>query len=531
MGLGPFGHQETFLPEPSERERAVATGTILSLHAASAPDRPALLGPLGERTFAELDAGANRWVRAFEARGLGRGDAVALVCANRPEFVEVLAACQRGGFRLTPINWHLTGEEIGYIVKNCEAKALVGDARFAETIVDGAARAGGKAHGFAVGGEIAGFEIAADAVGGESGDALAAPTLGGTMLYTSGTTGRPKGVHRKGVPPALLLAPLQRTADFAPETDFALCTGPLYHAAPLALNLQLPLGAGVGVYLMDQWDATETLRLISEHRVTHTHMVATMFHRLLSLAEETRGAYDVSSLRWVLHGAAPCPVHVKRAVIEWFGPVVHEYYAATEGGAFFITAKEWLDKPGSVGHIGEQDVLLLTDAGEETEPGEVGTVYFRAPTQGRFQYFKAPEKTQSAYHTTSAGDDYFTMGDLGRFDEERWLFLTGRSAELILSGGVNVYPAEIDAALLMHAAVGDVAAVGVPNEEWGEEVKAVIQLAEGQLPSDELTAELLAHCREHLAGYKCPRSIDYTDDLPRLPTGKIQRGRVRERYL
>jgi len=519
------------LPELSERERAVATGTILSYHAARAPDRPALRGPLGDRTFAELDAAANRWVRALEARGLQRGDAVALVCANRPEFVEVLAACQRGGFRLTPINWHLTGEEIGYIVEDCEAKALVGDARFAEAISDGASRAGKTARGLAVGGEIPGFESAGGALAAEGGEALDAPTLGGTMLYTSGTTGRPKGVHRKSVPPSLLLPPLQRTAAFEGEGDFALCTGPLYHAAPLALNLQLPLAAGVGVHLMDQWDAEETLRVVAESRVTHTHMVATMFHRLLALPEETRARYDVSSLRWVLHGAAPCPIHVKRAVIEWLGPVVHEYYAATEGGAFFITAEEWLERPGSVGHVGEQDVLLLAEEGGEAAAGEIGAVYFRAPEHGRFQYFKAPEKTRSAYHTTPDGRDYYTMGDLGRFDEDGWLFLTGRSAELILSGGVNVYPAEIDAVLLMHPAVGDVATVGVPNEEWGEEVKAVVEVAAGQTPGDDLTAELLAHCREHLAGYKCPRSIDYSDDLPRLPTGKIQRGRVRERYL
>lgn len=519
------------MPEPSERERALATGTILSYHAARAPGRPALLGPLGERTFAELDAAANRLVRALEARGLVRGDAVAMVCANRPEFVEVLAACQRGGFRLTPINWHLTGEEIGYIVENCEARVLIGDARFAETVADGAARAGGAARGLAIGGEIEGFESYGSAVAAERGDALENPTLGGTMLYTSGTTGRPKGVHRKGVPPALLLPPLVRTAAFEPESDFALCTGPLYHAAPLALNLQLPLASGVGVYLMDQWSAEETLRLVGEHRVTHTHMVATMFHRLLGLPDETRAAHDTSSLRWVLHGAAPCPVHVKQAMIEWLGPVVHEYYAATEGGAFFVTAEEWLQKPGSVGHVGEQDVLLLDDEAREVSPGEVGTVYFRAPDKGRFAYFKAPEKTSSAYHTTADGRDYFTMGDLGRFDDEGWLFLTGRSAELILSGGVNIYPAEIDAVLLMHPAVRDVATVGIPNEEWGEEVKAVVQLEEGRAPGEDLTADLLVHCREHLAGYKCPRSIDYSDDLPRLPTGKIQRGRVRERYL
>ena len=511
-------------------EEAPAHGMTIAVVAREAPDRMAILSDAGSLSYGELNARANQLVRAFERRGLGRGDAVALVCANRPEFVEVLAACQRGGFRLTPINWHLTGEEIGYIVENCEAKALVGDARFAAAIADGAARAGGRALGLAVGGEIADFEPAADALAAESGEALAAPTLGGTMLYTSGTTGHPKGVHRKSVPPSLLLPPLQRTSAFDGEKDFALCTGPLYHAAPLALNLQLPLASGVGVYLMDHWDAEETLRVVAEQRVTHTHMVATMFHRLLALPEKTRAAYDVSSLRWVLHGAAPCPVHVKRAVIEWFGPVVHEYYAATEGGAFFITAEEWLQKPGSVGHVGEQDVLLLGEAGGAVKPGEVGTVYFRAPEQGRFQYFKAPEKTRSAYHTTPEGHDYFTMGDLGRFDEEGWLFLTGRSAELILSGGVNVYPAEIDAVLLMHPAVEDVATVGVPNEEWGEEVKAVVHVAAGVNASASLAQELMDHCRARLAHFKCPRAVDFDPALPRSEAGKVQRRVIRERY-
>jgi long-chain acyl-CoA synthetase len=510
---------------PHARARAVASGTLLSWHAERTPTRLALGGPLGERTFAELDGRANRLARALGARGLGPGDAVAMVCGNRPEFVEVYAATQRAGLRLTPINWHLTGEEAGYIVDDCEAKVLIGDARFEAVVSEAARRSPGLDSVLAVGGEIPGSDSYEDALDGESPGALAAPTLGGTMLYTSGTTGRPKGVHRKRAAPAALLPPLQATASFDGEADLALCTGPLYHAAPLALNMALPLGAGVGVYVMDQWDAEETLRLVERYRVTHTHMVATMFHRLLALPEEARRRYDTSSLRWVLHGAAPCPVHVKQAMIDWLGPVVHEYYAATEGGAFFITAEAWLKKPGSVGHRGEQDVRVLDDSGADVGRGEVGTIYFRAPEQGRFSYWKAPDKTASAYR-----DDYYTMGDHGYFDADDFLFLTGRSAELILSGGVNVYPAEIDAVLLMHPSVLDACTVGVPNEEWGEEVKAVIQVVPGVSSDESLTDELREHCQKHLARYKCPRSFDYSDDLPRLPTGKIQRTLLRERY-
>jgi long-chain acyl-CoA synthetase len=519
----------TRAPDPqaarSARDAALASGTILSWHAERAPDRPALLGPRGERSFGELDARANRLARALRALGLERGDAVAMVVANRPEFVETYAATQRAGLRLTPINWHLTAEEAGYIVDDCEAKVLIGDARFAETVAEAAEHATRPVHRLAAAGAIEGFASYEEALAAESDAPLEDPTLGGTMLYTSGTTGRPKGVYRGRPARSHLTGPLQETAAFAPEGDLALCTGPLYHAAPLALNLALPLASGVGVYLMDRWDAEETLRLVDAHGVTHTHMVATMFHRLLALPEETRARFETKSLRWILHGAAPCPVHVKRSMMDWLGPVLFEYYAATEGGGFFIGPEDWLRKPGSVGHVREQDVRVLDEAGDELPRGEVGTVYFRAPEVGRFAYWKAPEKTSSAYR-----GDYFTMGDHGYLDEDGFLFLTGRSAELILSGGVNVYPAEVDAALLMHPAVKDACTVGVPDEEWGEEVIAVVELEEGSAPSEALGAELLAHCRKHLAGYKCPRRIVYSDDLPRLPTGKIQRGRVRDRY-
>ena len=499
---------------------------LIAFHARQTPDRPCVLSAYGDRSFASLAARAFQLARALRAWGLQAGDAVALLCSNRPEFVEAYAASQCAGLRLTPINWHLTGDEVGYIVDDCEAKALLADARFSDTAVDAVARAPRAKLHFAVGGTIEGFESYEEALGEQPRHELEDPCLGTSMLYTSGTTGRPKGVYRKGIARSALTAPLGQTAKFRPEEDLTLVTGPLYHAAPLALNLAFPLAAGVGCVLMDRWDPESTLQIVERFRITHTHMVPTMFHRLLALPEEKRAGYDTSSLRWVLHGAAPCPVHVKRAMIEWLGPVLFEYYAATEGGGTFITGEEWLSKAGSVGRrLAHQSIEILDDAGTVLPAGKVGTVYFGAPSTGRFEYFHAPEKTALAYR-----GDAFTMGDLGYFDEDGFLFLTGRSAEVIISGGVNVYPAEIDAVLLEHPAVADVATVGVPNEEWGEEVKAVVQPKPEAAGGPALAAELLAFARSRLAAFKCPRSIDFADELPRLPTGKIVRRLVRDPY-
>ncbi len=482
----------------------------------------------GAFTFSDVNARANQVVRGLRARGLATGDAVALLCSNRVEFVEVYAACLRGGLRITPINWHLTGEEAGYIVDDCEAKAFVGDARFADVCREAAEQSSGATVRLAVGGEIAGFDDYDAVRDAEGGADLTDPVLGGSMLYTSGTTGRPKGVYRKQTPRGALTGPLVESAAFAQDRDVALVTGPLYHAAPLGINLAVPFGAGVGCVLMDQWDAEDTLRLIEKHRITHSHLVPTMFHRMLQLPETVRDRYDVSSMRWAVHGAAPCPVHVKQAMIEWWGPVLYEYYAATEGGGFWIDSHEWLEKPGSVGHVApdRMTVRLLDDEGKETPTGDIGTVYFEAPAVGRFEYFKARAKTDDAYR-----GDYFTMGDLGRVDDDGYLFLTGRSAELIISGGVNIYPAEVDEVLLRHPAVGDVATIGIPDDEWGEQVKSVVQPAVGVTPDDALADELIGFCREHLAHYKCPRSVDFSADLPRLDSGKIQRRKVRDRYV
>lgn len=508
------------------REAAAASGMIIAFHAAQTPDRMAIVSEAGNRSYTELNARANQLTRAMRRAGLKAGDAVALMCSNRPEFVETVVACQRGGFRMTPVNWHLKGSEVGYIVDNCEAKAFVADARFKGAAIEAAAMSPGSIANFAIGGEIPGFIDYEAAVSAESDTDINDPMLGTQMMYTSGTTGYPKGVFRRqAAPVSPLLVKLTETASFAPD-DVALVTGPLYHAAPLALNLNFPLNSGVGCVIMDKWDAEETLRLVEEHRITHTHVVPTMLHRILSLDEATRAKYDTSTLRWILHGAAPCPTHVKERSIEYFGPVVFEYYAATEGGGIFIDSHEWKAKPGTVGKpLPGVVVKVVTDTDAIANPNEVGTIYFQAPETGRFEYFKAQEKTEGAYR-----GDYYTMGDMGYLDDDGFLYLTGRSAEVIISGGVNIYPVEIDQEVLEHPAVYDVAVVGVPNEEWGEEIKAVVQLNEGIEPTAALAAEIVAFAAERLPGYKRPRSVDFTDDLPRMPSGKIVRRTVRDRY-
>jgi long-chain acyl-CoA synthetase len=469
-------------------------------------------------------------VRALRARGIGAGDSLSLICANRPEFAEVLGACQRMGIRLTPVNWHLTGPEMAYIIEDSEAKAVVGDARFAAAIEAAMAELpeGAAPVRLAVAGAIAGFESFDEVIAGEDGADIDDPVLGRSMLYTSGTTGRPKGVDRPAAATTTQTAS-QAASRYNPETDLHLCTGPLYHAAPLAFSLTGPLTAGVGVVVMDGWDANEALDLIERHGITHTHMVPTMFHRLLAIPEEERKAKDTSKLRYVIHGAAPCPVAVKKALIDWLGPVVYEYYAATEGSGSFVASEEWLKKPGTVGKPATDDhVRILDEALKELPPNEVGTVYLKAPETGKFRYYKDDDKTASSYHPD---EGYFTLGDHGYLDDDGYLFLTGRSAELIISGGVNIYPAEVDAVLLTHPAVGDVGVIGIPNPDWGEEVKAVVELKEGIAPSSDLAAELIEFCRERLAHYKCPRTVDFLDELPRHDNGKLYRKKLRQLYV
>ena len=508
-------------------EELVASGMTVAMHARRTPDRLAILSPNGNRTWRQLNERANKLVHLFRKRGLEPGDGVALLAHNGPEFAEVWAATQRSGLRLTAVNWHQSPEIIAYVIDNCDAKALLASGRFTTGAIE-AARASGKLTvKLAFAGAIEGFEDYEAAIAAESAENIEDAQPGSTMLYTSGTTGRPKGVYRKTRPVVSQLTNVcNETAKWNAATDISLLTGPLYHAAPLGINFVIPINAGVAVLLMDKWDAEETLRLIDKHKATHTHIVPTMMHRMLQLPEATRKKYDVSSMRWVIHGAAPCPAHVKQSMMDWLGPVIYEYYSSTEGGGVFVGPHEWLRKPGTVGKpVPGVEIKLLDNDGNPVGQGQEGLIYVKAPATGRFEYYKEQAKTESSYR-----GDWFTLGDMGRLDAEGDLFLTGRTAELIISGGVNIYPVEIDEVLIRHEGVADAAVVGVPNEDWGEEIKAVVELKPGWRPSADTAQSILDFARDKLPGFQRPRTVEFVDALPRNAAGKVLRAQVRAPY-
>ncbi|MDH2424332.1 AMP-binding protein [Sphaerisporangium sp. TRM90804] len=492
------------------------------------PGRAAVVDTDGSVTgYGELLARVNQVSHGLRALGPAQGGVVAGVLPNGVDAVVMLMATGQTGLYYVPVNWHLTAGEIAYILGDCDAEAVVyreGGGVSAATVREAAAAAGLP--------ERALLDGHAALAAGRPSQAPAGRTNGSVMWYTSGTTGFPKGVQRRlsGLPPEenvpLTTWFVGEVCDLRPGDGVHLVTSPMYHSAPCA-HTMMALHLGHTVVIAPGFDPVNVLELVERHRVTNTMMVPTMFHRMLRLPGDVRKRYDVSSLRQVIHTAAACPVAVKKAMMEWWGPVLYEYYGSTEATiAFAVKPREWLARPGTVGRaVPGVQARVLDDDGADLPPGEPGTVYLRSSTSA-FQYRKDPEKTAA-----SRRGDWYAPGDIGYLDEDGYLYLCDRRTDLIVSGGVNVYPAEVEAALLEHPAVADAAVIGVPDEEWGHRVVALVQPVPGAPGGPGLTAALLAHCATRLARFKHPRVIEYHDELPRTPTGKISRHRLREEYL
>ena len=503
-------------------------------HAAIRPDHPAIImAGSGETiTFAELDDEANRLSNVFHALGLRPGDHVAFCMENHPRFLTIAWGAHYAGLIYTPLSSRLTTGEMVYILENCAAKAFITSSYKAGQAAELIDLVPSVELRLMVDDTIDGYDSYEDTIAQASSKPLPDRVGGVDMLYSSGTTGRPKGVL-----PVVDFQPME-TAEtsvaalgqllfgFTPDSRY-LSPAPLYHAAPLRFCLGIHVAGGT-VVVMERFDPEEFLSLIEQHSITVTQVVPTMFVRMLKLDDGLRCRYDVSSLTSCIHAAAPCPIDVKHRMIEWWGPVIHEYYAGTEGNGFvYCNSEQWLAHPGTVGSALIGTIHIVGDDGEELPVGEAGTIYFEGGNE--FEYHGDADKTADS----RLANGWSTLGDIGRLDNEGFLYLTDRKAYMIITGGVNVYPQEAENALTMHAEVFDVAVIGVPNDDFGEEVKAIVQPVE--MPSTKaevaaLSARLIAHCRATLADVKCPRSVDFRQELPRHPTGKLYKRQLRDEY-
>ena len=498
-------------------------------HAKSHPTRPAfIMGSTGEvMTYAELDAAANQVSHLLRSRGLAKGDHIAMMLKNCREFMEIMFGAMRAGVVFTPISTHLKRDETAYIIDNCRAKLFIASDSLADVAAEAAAQTPNLNHQFIIGKAAEGFDDWHDAVNAMSDEPIADQSLGVPMLYSSGTTGKPKGIFRAPDDESLDAPhPMKLVGayyGFNEETVY-LSPAPLYHAAPLYYNT-LTLGLGGTSIIMERFDPEQALALIEKYKATHSQWVPIMFVRMLKLPEEARQRYDVSSMKRAIHAAAPCPIDVKHAMIRWWGPVICEYYSASEGVGFtLIDSEDWLNHEGSVGRPLIGVPKILDENMNELPPGEVGQIYFAEVN--RFEYFDEPEKTEQAFDARGWG----TIGDMGYLDEEGYLYLTDRKNFMIITGGVNVYPAEIEGLLVNHDKVADVAVFGIPNEEFGEEVKAVVQLMNHADASNEMAEDLLIWMRERLSSVKVPRSIDFMEQLPRMDNGKLYKRHLMDAY-
>ncbi|MFM1990937.1 MAG: hypothetical protein RJA99_3894 [Pseudomonadota bacterium] len=499
-------------------------------HAARTPTRPAIvMADSGETiTYRELEDRSNRFARLLRATGLKAGDHVALLVENHPRFYELCFGAHRAGLIYTAISTRLTVGEARHIVEDCGAKAMVATAATAPVAAAAAEGVAALAGRWMIDGTVPGWSDYEDAVAAQPAERIPDEVSGGDMLYSSGTTGRPKGVF---VPPeagpidaAVALTETMRTRYGVGEDTVYLSPAPLYHAAPLRFNFNV-LRLGGTCVIMEHFDAEACLRLVERHRITHTQVVPTMFVRMLKLDPAVRARYDVSSLRCAIHAAAPCPIPVKKQMIDWWGPIVWEYYAGTEGnGMTLCDSHEWLAHEGTVGRAVVGTVRICDEDGTEMPTGREGTVYF---ADGRpFAYHNDPEKTAGSRNARG----WSTLGDVGYLDADGYLYLTDRKAYMIISGGVNVYPQETENLLVTHPKVTDVAVIGVPDEELGESVKAVVTPKDMAEAGPALERELIAWCRERLSPIKCPKSVDFEAELPRHPTGKLYKRLLRDRY-
>ena len=502
--------------------------------AATRGDEIAIVDDVGEITWREFDERTNRCLNGLRARGHRSGDTIALLCGNRREFLEANGALLHGGHLFPPINWHLSPTEVAHLLDDSGARAILVDDEYASLAAATAALVDRTLDVIVMGSKVPDDAVSyeqmlADATPDEPAD----QTLGAVMMYTSGTTGRPKGVRSTALPLGgeieLAMLAVQGYTDLF-HIDVhgrSLITAPLYHGGPYIFGA-VPFGAGCSIVLRRRFDAAAVLRDIDEFAITNAYFVPTHFSRLLRLPDDVKASFDGSSLRTVWHTAAPCPPMVKRAMIEWWGPVIHETYAASDGGiGTLISSEEWLRKEGSVGRASPlSTILVVDDDGNPLPAGQVGTIYIQNRLGGDVSYHNDHEKTEAAHLAPGV----VTVGDVGYLDDDGYLFLSDRKIDMVISGGVNIYPAEIEARLMSHPAVNDAAVFGVPDDEFGEQVKAAVLLADGVDGSPELADDLAAFCREELAGYKVPRSFDFPTEFPRTPTGKLVKRVLRDPY-
>jgi long-chain acyl-CoA synthetase len=480
-------------------------------------------------TYGEYEARCNRLAHLYRDMGLEALDHVSFFMENNPRLLECEGAAERTGLYYTCINSYLAPDEVAYIVNDSVSQVVVASAAKREVAAQLPALCPNVRRWLMVGGVTDGFESYEDAVAGYPSTPVDDERLGAAMLYSSGTTGRPKGILRP-LPELHPGSPLP-VMEFVKamfrfrEGQTYLSPAPLYHSAPQA-SVSVTVRLGGTAVIMERFDPEQFLALVEQHGITHSQLVPTMFSRMLKLPEAVRTKYDLSSLEAIVHAAAPCPVPVKEQMIEWWGPIIVEYYGATEANGFtFCDSEQWLAHKGTVGKPILGEVLILDEDGNPCPTGTSGTIWFRGATN--FEYFNAPEKTEES---RMEGGATSTVGDVGYLDEDGYLYLTDRKSYMIISGGVNIYPQETENLLITHPKVMDAAVLGVPNDDLGEEVKAVVQPMEGVEPGPELERELIAFCRANLAHYKCPRSIDFEAELPRLPTGKLYKRLLRDRY-